>query len=433
MLDTLHSKGAFTKIVAVCPDVASARKRLMGRSARYTGLLDVLEFAASTEASLEGADAVLAFNVSPSDAAAQAAAAKAAGVKHLVLVARGEGPADFSAAVAALEGSDTAYTFFQAGDFLPGREGGGLAVSPASEGASCVGGVCREDVIRAAAESFFLLPAKDKAFVMNAGDAVALEYQRGLRSKGYTRDQEMGFLLTGGYQEFAANKTAEEAKKAAAKSEAEAKKESSASSVSEDSKDRLARWATEREAMKEELITAKIESESEKQFIAQRYAKEKLPDHGDDIQIGDRDLYFERNKARISAWVRENAQFDEKGQLFVLTEEDYKREKDIKQEAARAARRQAQLKAQEAKEAAEVAAQAAREAELEAQLEDLKFVHQGVTYLKYEAEGREVILDEDGVKILGQWNKVTNTIDSYDGPDLGLDEEDMDIVAEKDE
>jgi hypothetical protein len=187
------------------------------------------------------------------------------------------------------------------------------------------------------------------------------------------------------------------------------------------------------------MIVARAETECANQFVAQRYAKEKLPNHGDDIGVGDRDLYMERNLPRVLAWVRENAQFDDKGQLFVLTEEDYKRTKDIKQEAARAARRQAQLKAQEAKEAAEAAAEAAREAELEAQLEDLKFVHKGVTYLKYELEGREVILDEDGEDILGQWNAATQTIDPYDGPDLGIDatEEAAGVanedVAEKDE
>ena len=65
--------------------------------------------------------------------------------------------------------------------------------------------------------------------------------------------------------------------------------------------------------------------------------------------------------------------------------------------------------------------------------------HQGVTYLKYELEGREVILDEDGEDILGQWNAATQTIDPYDGPDLGIDatEEAAGVanedVAEKDE
>ena len=97
---------------------------------------------------LEGVDAWLSFGVAPADVEKQAAAAVKAGVKSLVIVAEGEGAADFSAAEKALDGSSTSFTFVQVAGIEDGvKEGGPITLIPttAEEGATAAGAVSRED------------------------------------------------------------------------------------------------------------------------------------------------------------------------------------------------------------------------------------------------------------------------------------------------
>ena len=48
VFDLLHKHGAFTKIIAYNSDTSFAKKRLISRSARYSGLTNVLEYSEGT-------------------------------------------------------------------------------------------------------------------------------------------------------------------------------------------------------------------------------------------------------------------------------------------------------------------------------------------------------------------------------------------------
>jgi len=101
---------SFEKIVAFSGDTALAKKRLVSRRARYTGLLDKLDYAESSESvptaeQLEGVSSWVA-RVSAADAATvlpaiSAAAAAAPSVKHVAVLV--EGAADESFSKTALE------------------------------------------------------------------------------------------------------------------------------------------------------------------------------------------------------------------------------------------------------------------------------------------------------------------------------------------
>lgn len=425
VFDLLHKHDVFKKIVAVCPDPDSAKKRLMSRSARYTGLLDVLSFSEGSSvpltSELEGAVAWLAFGAAPSEAAAQAEAAVKAGIKHLVVVASGEGKVDFTDAKKKLEGSATAFTFIQTGSLVAGKEGGGIileacggcdgsgehAVIP--EGATVV----REDAVRVATEAFMLPPSKDKTFALTSDSGgQALKYLKEVRGKGYTRQQEVGFLMTGGFQEFVVEeekKAKEEADKEAAKNREMTPEEKAAKKAKEAQSDAemFAEMEAEKKARKEKMILDLANKECEREWIKQRYAKQQEAGVSSDYGIFSRDTYFERNLDLFIKDVRERGEFNSEGMLVLLTEEDRERARDIAKAEAREARIEEERLAREL------------EKELDRQVEEMKFEFEGKTYVKFEAKTKTVILDEEGVDIVGQWNEETKTIDPYED-DLGV-------------
>lgn len=92
VFDILHAQGKWEKIVAFSDSISFARKRLISRKSRYTGLLDVLEFdegdvydGASMEEKLQGCSAWLCFNCLGDKVKDSVEIAKKAGVKSMVI------------------------------------------------------------------------------------------------------------------------------------------------------------------------------------------------------------------------------------------------------------------------------------------------------------------------------------------------------------
>lgn len=330
VFDLLHKQGVFTKIVAYNGDVAFAKKRLISRSARYSGLTNVLEYMEGTEAELldasklSGVDAWLSFGVAPGDVAAHAAAAAKAGVKSLVVVAVGEGTVDFGAAEAAA-GELSSFTFLQVAEVVEGatKEGGPMLLTKAGGDEACTltagDGVPREDAVRVAAEAFQLPPAQKAGFMLAAGNETAAAYLKSLRSEGYTRPQEIGFLMTDGFSKFTVESalSAEES----AKKKAEADKPFEPTQTVEEQEAQIRELQEKnrqkRKERREEKLRTAAEMDLRVEFIKQKF---KSVDEGGGIT--DEAEYFEANLDRAVEDLRAISYFDERDNLITVRAED---------------------------------------------------------------------------------------------------------------
>lgn len=374
LFDLIHKQDVFDKVVAFSEDTKATKKLLISRSARYSGLLNVLDFAEGSDASLvldpasetsplHGVDAWVSFQVPKSDATQQAEAAKQAGVKHLVVVSEGVGAVDVKAIQAAVEGSDTVFTLLQCGSAEDGTEEGGpielKAVDPDSAEAFAIpdgSSFPRKEAMRVCAESLLLPPAKNKAFaLLPGGEGKAAEYLKELRGKGYSRTQELGFFMTGGYEEFAMKEEVEaervrleEYERSRPRTPAELEV-IAAEKAAELAKDQL-----ERDERDEEMVQVLIKSQLDMYYFNQRFATEEeakagfkkygdpkvdeprplwkregeLPDHG----INFKPWFIEANNASITEMVRRDKVYRTRAGLKpeyrILTDQDRKDEQN---------------------------------------------------------------------------------------------------------
>jgi len=207
VLDLLHAQNVWGAIVSFSDDMVANKKRLMSRSARYSGLLGVLRFGElnSTDivSSLEEAEvqAWLAFDVAPNEVGATlSAAVQAKTVERVVVATTGPVPDD---QLKAVEGEDidwsvVSFDVAALAEDLP--EGGPLAVDRNSQ--DLASAISRDDACRVVAEAFVLEPATKKRFVVSNGGEVSAAYLRSLREQGFSRRAELGKLIQGDMAAF---------------------------------------------------------------------------------------------------------------------------------------------------------------------------------------------------------------------------------------
>ena len=129
IFNMLYDFGNFASITAYSEDTANAKKMLISRQTRYSGLIDVLEF-------VEGAPAGGAFSsdvwlaIDPDEAALpmQLTAAAAAGVKRVFLLLS-DALADAAALDTQLAASGLEYTVMRTGPLVAGPGGSGLKLA----------------------------------------------------------------------------------------------------------------------------------------------------------------------------------------------------------------------------------------------------------------------------------------------------------------
>jgi hypothetical protein len=119
LFQLLHDFGSFEAITASSSSVADAKKMLLSREARYSGLVDVLKFSEDALGdALKGANTWLVVNADEAALASQIAAAKAAGVKRIFVHVSAAGADaklhDAKALQTALEGSGADFTVMRA-------------------------------------------------------------------------------------------------------------------------------------------------------------------------------------------------------------------------------------------------------------------------------------------------------------------------------
>ena len=131
ILQMLYDFSGAQSIVAHGDSIASSKKTLISRSARYSGLLDVLDYSEGTMP--EGADAWVAINADEAALPAQLSDAKAAGISRVFVLMTEDGPTPCPSDVAALEAqlkeAGMVYTVMRTGELVEDGGGGGLVLS----------------------------------------------------------------------------------------------------------------------------------------------------------------------------------------------------------------------------------------------------------------------------------------------------------------
>eukprot|EP00904_Undaria_pinnatifida_P004641 jgi/Undpi1/14178/HiC_scaffold_9.g03828.m2 len=220
VFDILQAQGKWEKIVAFSEDMVFAKKRLVSRKSRYSGLLDVLEFvegdkydAATMDEKLQDVSAWLCFDCEADKIKDSVGFAKKAGVKNMVISSTVSAADAESAGVEdTLKESGLEYTFIRVGEIVEGKEGGSVMVGNVTD-ALPVEQVVRDDIIRLSAEAFVMENTTNTAFAFGKGDDMALEYLKELRQNGTDRRDEMSILINGGFRDYQAIKEAEEAER----------------------------------------------------------------------------------------------------------------------------------------------------------------------------------------------------------------------------
>mmetsp|Transcript_9793 Transcript_9793/g.31456 ORF Transcript_9793/g.31456 Transcript_9793/m.31456 type:complete len:405 (+) Transcript_9793:107-1321(+) len=195
VLDILHAQRTWGEIVAFASDPAAAKKRFMSRSARYSGLLDVLKVEAkqeSVKAMIESSEVAALVVFGAEDAAAVVRAAdEAACCERVVVVTMGSEVPTIAPPSSSLEWSVVAVN---ASSLTEATEGGPIAIDP-PEGSD--GPLSRHDVYRVAAEALLLTPLTNRAVALSQGNEFATQYLKLLREYGYSRRGEVGKIANG--------------------------------------------------------------------------------------------------------------------------------------------------------------------------------------------------------------------------------------------
>lgn len=219
LLNNEESAFEFKKIVAFVDDMAFAKKRLLSRSARYTGLLNKLDFAQAATAGalptteqLEGVQSWVAY-FDQGDllagvkevAAVVKGAASVENVAILLANAVDLDPAATKAAVQALKDTGKKYTLVAVGkleDHAEGKIPYSFKDVDSEEGKLPSDAIfSRDEAMRVITECLQLESGVDKALAfsevydVNATEAKLI---KGLREAGYARPQEIDHMLRDG-------------------------------------------------------------------------------------------------------------------------------------------------------------------------------------------------------------------------------------------
>jgi len=217
MFQQLHDFGDFGKIVASSASIPEAKKMLMTRTARYSGLLDVLEFHEGASPTFDGVAAWLALNADEETLPADIEAACKAGVTRAFVLCSTP-LSDFDAMDAKLAASGLEYTLMRTGALVADEAAVGLGLKLDDfEGVTCED-VPMGDVFRFVTESLTLPEAAKRSFSLcpSTGTAPALKQ---MRLAGYDRRDEVRALLLDALPDGEAEAAAKLSPEAAAEQE----------------------------------------------------------------------------------------------------------------------------------------------------------------------------------------------------------------------
>jgi hypothetical protein len=193
LFQMLHDFGRYASIVALSESNAEAKKSLMTRAGRYSGLLDVLTFQDEPTPAFDGADSWLAISPDETTLNAQIDAASAAGVSRIFLLLSAALD-DAESIESRLASTGMEYTVMRTGPLVDSPGGSGLKLG-ALDMPVCED-VPREDVFRFVTEALTLPEASKRAFSLCPSEGVASTLKQ-MRLCGYERREEVQLLLAG--------------------------------------------------------------------------------------------------------------------------------------------------------------------------------------------------------------------------------------------
>jgi len=215
-LSLLNEQELWTSIVLATDNSVSTQKRFLSRTARYSGLLNVLNFetvdvaaADQLSAVLEGANAWVAFNVSQAAVPQLSEAALKAGVKRAVFTV--ELPparinetsiAELDAAAKAFEAAGAYFTGIRHGTLVEGDEDNPYEIVNAT--VPCMENFVERGVLaRVTAELLLIDKSVNAVCGVSSSSQFAAAYLDVLRSSGLNRQQEVTKMYSGGLQRVA--------------------------------------------------------------------------------------------------------------------------------------------------------------------------------------------------------------------------------------
>jgi len=215
-LNLLNEQSVWTSVVLAASDVAATQKRFLTRTARYGGLLNILDFASASgddelKGILVGANAWLAFNVSQTSIPHLAEMALGAGVKRLVVTMplapqniNDTSIVEFDAAIDMFvkAGQGASFTGIRHGEIIPGDENNPYEIYNST--IPCLESTVERGVLGRVVTELLMIPdATNSQCGVSSSSAFAAAYLNILRSSGLSRRQEVTKLYQGGLQRVA--------------------------------------------------------------------------------------------------------------------------------------------------------------------------------------------------------------------------------------
>lgn len=213
-LNLLNEQRVWKSIVLATENAAEAKKRFMSRTARYSGLLNLLEFVdvsisndEQLDKALVGSNTWIAMNISQEVIPAMVDKAILAGVKRAVFTV--ELPPEtaetvstvpeFEYATSAFEKIDGAFTGIRHGEVIPGDENNPYIIVNATT--PNVDPVVERGVLARIVAELIFIPASGNQYCgVSSGDLFCNDYVTLLRSVGVNRRQEVAKVYDGGIQ-----------------------------------------------------------------------------------------------------------------------------------------------------------------------------------------------------------------------------------------
>jgi len=200
LFQSLFDHGDYSKVVAFSSSVVDAKKMVISRQARYSGLIDVLDFKEGGDAELAAAlgdvSTWVAVNADEAALPAQVAAAGSAGVKRIFihLNAADAAPGTADALKSALDACGATYTVMRTGSLSKTGAGGGLLVGDLDM-PTC-DEVPIDDAFRVLVEAI-ALPELAGGRLFSLCPSVDNSQLRAMRMSGCSRTEEVSALLKG--------------------------------------------------------------------------------------------------------------------------------------------------------------------------------------------------------------------------------------------